>query len=72
MTTLFARFANLLPAGCIWLFPDAVVVEACHLLRLEALAAEAEIEAINAEIEANDNRIAELTGCLARLKAELG
>ena len=72
MITFFARIANRLPAGCVWLFPDAVVVEACHLLQLESLAVEAEIEALNAEIEANDDRIAEPTSCLASLKAELG
>jgi hypothetical protein len=72
MTTLFARFANLLPAGCIWLFPDAVVLRALELIREETLRTEAEIEALAAEMNANDNRVAELTGCLARLKAELG
>ena len=72
MVTFLARIANRLPAGCVWLFPDAVVVEACHLLRLESLAVEAEIAALDAEIAANDGRIAELTSCLARFKAELG
>ena len=72
MLTFLARIANRLPAGCVWLFPDAVVVEACHLLRLESLAVEAEIAALDAEIAANDGRIAELTSCLARFKAELG
>jgi uncharacterized small protein (DUF1192 family) len=36
------------------------------------LAVEAEIEALDAEIAANDGRIAELVSCLARFKAELG
>ena len=72
MVSFLARIANRLPAGCVWFFPDAVVVEACHLLRLESLAVEAEIEALDAEIAANDGRIAELTSCLASLRAELG
>jgi hypothetical protein len=72
MVSFLARIANRLPAGCVWIFPDAVVVEACHLLRLESLAVEAEIEALDAEIAANDGRIAELVSCLARFKAELG
>jgi len=72
VNTFLARIANRLPAGCVWIFPDAVVVEACHLLRLESLAVEAEIEALDAEISANDGRIAELVSCLASLRAELG
>ena len=72
MTTFLARIANRLPAGCIWFFPDAVITEALHLLRLEVLETEAEIQALDAEIAANDGRIAELTSCLARFKAELG
>ena len=72
MNTFLARIANRLPAGCIWIFPDAVVVEACHMLRLEQMAVEAEIKALDAEIAANDARIADLSGCLASLRAELG
>ena len=71
MNTFLARIANRLPAGCIWMFPDAVVMEACHLLRLESMAVEAEMAALDAEIAANDARIADLSGCLASLKAAL-
>jgi hypothetical protein len=72
MNRLFARIANRLPVGCIWVFPDAVVEEACHLLHLESMAIEAEMEALDAEIAANNARIADLSGCLASLRAELG
>ena len=48
------------------------MLRALELIREETLRTEAEIEALAAEMNANDNRIAELTGCLARLKAELG
>jgi hypothetical protein len=72
MNIFLARIANRLPASCIWVFPDAVVEEACQLLHLESMAIEAEIAALDAEIEANDARIADLSGCLASLRAELG
>jgi len=71
MNTFLARIANRLPVGCIWVFPDAVVEEACHLLHLESMAVEAEMAALDAEIAANDARIADLSGCLASLRAAL-
>ena len=72
MNTLLAHLANKLPAFCIWFFPNAVIAEALHLLRMKTLETEAEIEALTAEINANDGHIAELNACLARLKAQLG